>query len=146
MALGKGIGVLIPESKDLAPASEQPQKVTTSEVPSDNVKTSEVKSTEVLSSEVTTSEVKTSEAPTSPMTLDGIVVRPAVFSEAIASVGGRPTITTWSMLATVTLKCLKFSIPNFSMSDEIKTLVESGLKRKYPELVKKVKEELEKKG
>jgi hypothetical protein len=32
------------------------------------------------------------------------------------------------------------------MSDEIKTLVESGLKRKYPELVKKVKEELEKKG
>jgi len=34
--------------------------------------------------------------------------------------------------------------PQFSMSNEIRTLIEEGLAKKYPELVEMVKKELEK--
>ena len=43
-----------------------------------------------------------------------------------------------------TLKSLWMTQPQFSMSDEIRTLIEEGLARKYPELVEMIKKELEK--
>ena len=43
-----------------------------------------------------------------------------------------------------TLKALWMTQPQFSMSNEIRTLIEEGLARKYPELVEMVKKELEK--
>jgi hypothetical protein len=42
------------------------------------------------------------------------------------------------------LYCLKKTIPDFSKSEEVETLLEEALSERYPELYKLVTEEMEK--
>jgi hypothetical protein len=55
-------------------------------------------------------------------------------------------ITVWSPLAAAVLKYKLNTTPRFSMSDELRAIVEEGLERKYPELCKKVREQMRKRS
>ena len=54
----------------------------------------------------------------------------------------RQSIAVWSPKISAVLWYLKKTTPEFSISDEAKTILEEGLEKKYPELFQRVKEEM----
>lgn len=59
-----------------------------------------------------------------------------------AKTGNRQTIAVWSPEISAVLWYLKKTTPEFSISDEARGILEKGLQKKYPELFKRVKEEM----
>lgn len=66
--------------------------------------------------------------------------------KAVAKAKKNSTIGAWSPLSAAILWYLKNSIPNFSISEEVRELVETQLTTKYPELSREIKKELENEG
>ena len=56
----------------------------------------------------------------------------------------RQSIAVWSPKISAIMWYLKKTTPEFSISDEAKTILEEGLKKKYPELFQRVREEIDK--
>ena len=68
-----------------------------------------------------------------------------VLREAVDTANSkRQRIAVWSPVVSATMWYLKTTTPLFSISDEARCLIEEGLERKYPELYKRIKEEMEK--
>ena len=110
----------------------------------EEVSTAEIHTGEVITKEESTAEVITDVVATAQVTTGGVTIRQEVIARAISDAKRSPRISTWSPIAMGTLKTLWMTQPQFSMSNEIRTLIEEGLARKYPELVEMVKKELEK--
>jgi len=117
------------ESKDVHTAS-----VVTTEVPTE----------EVITNERITAEVTTEEIATTQVTTGGVTISHNIIAKAVSDAKKSPRISTWSPAVVGTLKSLWMTQPQFSMSDEIRTLLEEALSRKYPELYKLVTEQMEK--
>lgn len=56
----------------------------------------------------------------------------------------RQSIAVWSPKISAIMWYLKKTTPEFSISDEARTILEEGLEKKYPELYQKVNEEMNK--
>jgi hypothetical protein len=54
----------------------------------------------------------------------------------------RQTVAIWSPTISAVMWYLKKTTPEFSISDEAKTILEEGLGKKYPELYQRIKEEM----
>lgn len=54
----------------------------------------------------------------------------------------RQSIAVWSPKISAVMWYLKKTTPEFSISDEARTILEEGLEKKYPELFQKVQEEM----
>ena len=54
----------------------------------------------------------------------------------------RQSIAVWSPKISAIMWYLKKTTPEFSISDEARTILEEGLEKKYPELFQKVNEEM----
>jgi hypothetical protein len=169
MTMGKGLEAILKAPTNLKRVESD--EVTTEEVTTEEVNTKEVttkeKSAEEVNkggatiieihsadvatkderiAEVITKEVVTEGVTIIQVTTRGVTIHPDVIAKAISDAKRSPRISTWSPLAVGTLKSLWMSQPQFSMSDEIRSLIEEGLAKKYPELVEMVKKELEKNG
>jgi hypothetical protein len=55
----------------------------------------------------------------------------------------RKMIGVWSPVIVAAMWYLKSTIPRFSISDAARAWIEAGLEKEYPELVKKIREEIE---
>jgi hypothetical protein len=55
----------------------------------------------------------------------------------------RKMIGVWSPVIAAAMWYLKSTIPRFSISDAARAWIEAGLEKEYPELVKKLREEME---
>ena len=63
--------------------------------------------------------------------------------EAVKGAGSnRQSIAIWSPKISAVMWYLKKTTPEFSISEEARTILEEGLEKKYPELFQKVKEEM----
>jgi len=58
----------------------------------------------------------------------------------------RPRVSFWSPRISAIMYCLKKTVPDFSKSAEVTTLLEDALSKKYPELYKLVTDEMKKSG
>jgi hypothetical protein len=137
-------------TNEVATAKVSVEEVVTEEVPTNQVTVKKEASEEIIggpvtTNAVTTNAVTTEEVSTTQVTTGGVTISQDVIAKAISDAKRSPRISTWSPVAVGTLKSLWMTQPQFSMSDEIRTLVEEGLTRKYPQLVNMVKKELEKK-
>jgi hypothetical protein len=54
----------------------------------------------------------------------------------------RQSIAVWSPKISAIMWYLKKTTPEFSISDEARTILEEGLEKKYPDLFQKIKEEM----
>jgi len=54
----------------------------------------------------------------------------------------RQTVAVWSPTISATMWYLKKTTPEFSISDEARTILEEGLEKKYPELFQRIKREM----
>ena len=64
--------------------------------------------------------------------------------EAVEGAGSnRQSIAIWSPKISAVMWYLKKTTPEFSISEEARTILEESLEKKYPELFQKVKEEMD---
>jgi hypothetical protein len=142
MSMGKGLEAILkaPDKLKRVEATE----VSTEEVNTAQVTTGKVTTEERDAGEGIAKKVAVPEEPIARVNTSGVTIRKDVIEKAISDAKRSPRISTWSPLAVGTLKSLWMTQPQFSMSDEIRTLIEEGLAKKYPELVETIKKELEK--
>ena len=159
MTMGKGLEAILKAPtnlKRLESAEVTTEEVTTKEKSAEEVNTGSSTITEIRSAEIATTDERIAKVITEGVVTEGVIItqvttrgvtihRDAI-AKAISDAKRSPRISTWSPLAVGTLKSLWMTQPQFSMSDEIRTLIEEGLAKKYPELVEMVKKELEKSG
>jgi hypothetical protein len=157
--MGKGLEAILKAPtnlKRLESAEVTTEEVTTKEKSAEEVNTGSSTITEIRSAEIATTDERIAKVITEGVVTEGVIItqvttrgvtihRDAI-AKAISDAKRSPRISTWSPLAVGTLKSLWMTQPQFSMSDEIRTLIEEGLAKKYPELVEMVKKELEKSG
>jgi hypothetical protein len=75
--------------------------------------------------------------------ISGKPLKVKVIRESIdAASSRRQRIAVWSPLISATMWYLKTTTPMFSISDEARSLIEEGLEKKYPELFKRIKDEM----
>ena len=159
MTMGKGLEAILKAPTNLKrveSAEVTTEEVTTKEKSAEEVNTGSSTITEIRSAEIATTDeriakvitegVVTEEVTITQVTTRGVTIHRDTIAKAISDAKRSPRISTWSPLAVGTLKSLWMTQPQFSMSDEIRTLIEEGLAKKYPELVEMVKKELEKSG
>jgi hypothetical protein len=157
--MGKGLEAILKAPTNLKrveSAEVTTEEVTTKEKSAEEVNTGSSTITEIRSAEIATTDeriakvitegVVTEEVTITQVTTRGVTIHQDAIAKAISDAKRSPRISTWSPLAVGTLKSLWMTQPQFSMSDEIRTLIEEGLAKKYPELVEMVKKELEKSG
>jgi hypothetical protein len=142
MSMGKGLEAILKAPNKLKRV--EAAEVATEEVNTAQVTTGKVTTKKRGAGEGITKKVAVPEEPIALVNTGGVTIRKDVIEKAISDAKRSPRISTWSPLAVGTLKSLWMTQPQFSMSDEIRTLIEEGLAKKYPELVEKVKKELEK--
>jgi hypothetical protein len=167
--MGKGLEAILKAPTNLKrveSAEVTTEEVTTKEKSAEEVNTGSSTITEIRSAEIATTDERIAKVITEGVVTEGVVTEGVVtegvtitqvttrgvtihrdaIAKAISDAKRSPRISTWSPLAVGTLKSLWMTQPQFSMSDEIRTLIEEGLAKKYPELVEMVKKELEKSG
>jgi hypothetical protein len=134
MTMGKGLDAIL----------KAPNKLRSVDRESEDLHTASVVTTEVPTEEVTSEELNSEEVATAQVTTEGVTISHSIIAKAVSDAKRSPRISTWSPVAVGTLKSLWMTQPQFSMSDEIRTLLEDALAKKYPELYKLVTEEMEK--
>jgi hypothetical protein len=161
--MGKGLNAILKAPERLKPVGRSEETAEEAAAPkrsSEGVATAEapieeVAAKEAIDAEATIEDAAATEMPgdeaakatTAPKaTTRGMIMSQEAISRAVSDAKRSPRISTWSPVAVSTLKFLRMTQPQFSMSDEIRTLIEDGLARKYPKLVEKIKKELEKSG
>jgi hypothetical protein len=157
--MGKGLEAILKAPTNLKrveSAEVTTEEVTTKEKSAEEVNTGSSTITEIRSAEIATTDERIAKVITkgvvtegvtiTQVTTRGVTIHQDAIAKAISDAKRSPRISTWSPLAVGTLKSLWMTQPQFSMSDEIRTLIEEGLAKKYPELVEMVKKELEKSG
>ena len=71
-------------------------------------------------------------------------LNPKALGEAVEGANSnRQSIAIWSPKISAVMWYLKKTTPEFSISEEARTILEEGLEKKYPELFRKVKEEMD---
>jgi hypothetical protein len=134
-------------SEDVIAAKATPEEM--ADVTSEKITPPEGIAAEVAAGQAATTEISdeaTKKATVPRLTIRGETMNHEIISRAVSDAKRSPRISTWSPVAVSTLKFLRMTQPQFSMSDEMRTLIEEGLAKKYPKLVEKIKNELEKRS
>jgi hypothetical protein len=150
--MGKGLNAILraPEklkpvgSGDVAAEKVVPPKASSAEATAKEAIAAEVVTEKAATAEVPIEEVAAKKANIPKLTERSETMSQDMISRAVSDAKRSPRISTWSPVAVSTLKFLRMTQPQFSMSDEMRTLIEEGLAKKYPKLVEKIKRELEK--
>jgi hypothetical protein len=147
--MGKGLNAILKAPERLKPVERSEAAVEEAAAPkksSTEIAAAKVPIEGIAAKETIAAEANVdAKAATAPkVTTRGMIMSQDEISRAVSDAKRSPRISTWSPVAVSTLKFLRMTQPQFSMSDEIRTLIEDGLARKYPKLVEKIKKELEK--
>lgn len=149
-ALGKGLSAIISGPKHQVATSKEDVTTAAPEVPSSNLEVASSKS-EVTTAQTVVPTSKLEELGSSDLEVASGKTHDPTSNSDIASSDWVPLvkaaqksgrITVWSPLAAAVLKYKLNTTPRFSMSDELRSIVEEGLERKYPELCKKAREQM----
>lgn len=79
-----------------------------------------------------------------PASVPTIPISDAVLEKALEEGRNNPRVVVWSPKASIVLRVLRKTIPEFSMSNAASELLEEAVRRKYPEIWEKVEALLEK--
>jgi len=125
--LGKGLAAIISQTDEVIS-----EGVRSDEGISDEIKNNEVISKEVRSNkeEVRTGEVRSEELISNKL------------EDAVMEATRNPRISLWSPKSAAVLKYLRKTVPEFSISEEARSLLEDAIKRKYGKIWKEVERRL----
>ena len=118
--LGKGLAAII----------SQTDEVTSEEVGSDKGISDEIRSNEVISEEMRIGKVRSEELISNKL------------EDAVMEATRNPRISLWSPKSAAVLRYLRKTVPEFSISEEARSLLEDAIKRKYGKIWEEVERRL----
>ncbi len=130
--LGKGLAAIISQTDEVISEEIRGDEVMNEAVRSDEIKSNEVISEEVRSNkeEVRIGEVRSEELISNKL------------EDAVMEATRNPRISLWSPKSAAVLRYLRKTVPEFSISEEARSLLEDAIKRKYGKIWEEVERRL----
>ena len=128
--LGKGLAAII----------SQTDEVISEEVRSDESISDEIRGYEVMSEAVRSDEIKSNEVVSGEVRSDELISNK--LEDAVMEATRNPRISLWSPKSAAVLRYLRKTVPEFSISEEARSLLEDAIKRKYGKIWEEVERRL----
>ena len=128
--LGKGLAAIISQTDEVISEEVGSDKGISDEVMNEAVRSDEIGSNEVISEEVRIGEVRSEELISNKL------------EDAVMEATRNPRISLWSPKSAAVLKYLRKTVPEFSISEEARSLLEDAIKRKYGRIWEEVERRL----
>ena len=128
--LGKGLAAII----------SQTDEVISEEVRSDESISDEIRGYEVMSEAERSDEIKSNEVVSGEVRSDELISNK--LEDAVMEATRNPRISLWSPKSAAVLRYLRKTVPEFSISEEARSLLEDAIKRKYGKIWEEVERRL----
>ena len=135
--LGKGLAALISQTDEVISEEVGSDKGISDEVMNEAVRSNEIRSNEVISGEVRSNkeEVRIGEVRSEELISNKL-------EDAVMEATRNPRISLWSPKSAAVLRYLRKTVPEFSISEEARSLLEDAIKRKYGKIWEEVERRL----
>jgi len=140
--LGKGLAAIISQtdeviSEEIRSGEGISDEIRGDEVTNEAVRSNEIRNNEVISDEVRSikEEVRTGEVRSEELISNKL-------EDAVMEATRNPRISLWSPKSAAVLRYLRKTVPEFSISEEARSLLEDAIKRKYGKIWEEVERRL----
>jgi len=135
--LGKGLAAIISQTDEVISEEVGSDKGISDEVMNEAVRSDEIGSNEVISEEVRSNkeEVRIGEVRSEELISNKL-------EDAVMEATRNPRISLWSLKSAAVLRYLRKTVPEFSISEEARSLLEDAIKRKYGKIWEEVERRL----
>ena len=136
--LGRGLAAIISQTEEVISGEVRSDEGMSDEIRGDEVMNEAVRSDEVISGEARSNkeEVRIGEVRSEELISNKL-------EDAVMEATRNPRISLWSPKSAAVLRYLRKTVPEFSISEEARSLLEDAIKRKYGRIWEEVERRLE---
>ena len=140
--LGKGLAAIISQTDEVISEEVRSDKGISDEIRGDEVMNEAVRSDEIRSNEVISGEVRSNKEEVRIGEVRSEELISNKLEDAVMEATRNPRISLWSPKSAAVLKYLRKTVPEFSISEEARSLLEDAIKRKYGKIWEEVERRL----
>jgi len=140
--LGKGLAAIISQTDEVISEGVRSDEGISDEIRGDEVMNEAVRSDEIKSNEVISGEVRSNKEEVRIGEVRSEELISNKLEDAVMEATRNPRISLWSPKSAAVLKYLRKTVPEFSISEEARSLLEDAIKRKYGKIWEEVERRL----
>ncbi|MCW7075543.1 MAG: hypothetical protein OCU24_06835 [Candidatus Methanospirare jalkutatii] len=140
--LGKGLAAIISQTDEVISEGVRSDEVISDEIRGDEVMNGAVRSDEIKSNEVISGEVRSNKEEVRIGEVRSEELISNKLEDAVREATRNPRISLWSPKSAAVLRYLRKTVPEFSISEEARSLLEDAIKRKYGKIWEEVERRL----
>ena len=140
--LGKGLAAIISQTDEVISEGVRSDEGISDEIRGDEVMNEAVRSDEIRSNEVISEEVRSNKEEVRIGEVRSEELISNKLEDAVMEATRNPRISLWSPKSAAVLKYLRKTVPEFSISEEARSLLEDAIKRKYGKIWEEVERRL----
>ena len=140
--LGKGLAALISQTDEVISEEVRSDKGISDEIRGDEVMNGAVRSEGIRSNEVISGEVRSNKEEVRIGEVRSEELISNKLEDAVMEATRNPRISLWSPKSAAVLRYLRKTVPEFSISEEARSLLEDAIKRKYGKIWEEVERRL----
>jgi len=140
--LGKGLAAIISQTDEVICEEVGSDKGISDEIRGDEVMNEVVRSDEIRSNEIISEEVRSNKEEVRIGEVRSEELISNKLEDAVREATRNPRISLWSPKSAAVLRYLRKTVPEFSISEEARSLLEDVIKRKYGKIWEEVERRL----
>jgi len=140
--LGKGLAAIISQTDEVISEEVRSDEVISDEIRGDEVMNEAVRSDEISSNEVISGRVRSNKEKVRIGEVRSEELISNKLENAVMEATRNPRISLWSPKSAAVLRYLRKTVPEFSISEEARSLLEDAIKRKYGKIWEEVERRL----
>ena len=140
--LGKGLAAIISQTDEVISEGVRSDEGISDEIRGDEVMNEAVRSDEIRSNEVISREVRSNKEEVRIREVRSEELISNKLEDAVMEATRNPRISLWSPKSAAVLRYLRKTVPEFSISEEARSLLEDAIKRKYGKIWEEVERRL----
>jgi len=140
--LGKGLAAIISQTDEVISEGVRSDEGISDEIRGDEVMNGAVRSDEIKSNEVISGEVRSNKEEVRIGEVRSEELISNKLGDAVMEATRNPRISLWSPKSAAVLRYLRKTVPEFSISEEARSLLEDAIKRKYGRIWEEVERRL----
>ena len=140
--LGKGLAAIISQTDEVISEEVGNDKGISDEIRGDKVMNEVARSDEIRSNEVISGEVRSNKEEVRIEEVRSEELISNKLEDAVMEATRNPRISLWSPKSAAVLRYLRKTVPEFSISEEARSLLEDAIKRKYGKIWEEVERRL----
>ena len=140
--LGRGLAAIISQTDEVISEEVRNDEGISDEIRGDEVMNEAVRSDEIRSNEIISEEVRSNKE---EVRIGGVRSEELIsnkLEDAVMEATRNPRISLWSLKSAAVLRYLRKTVPEFSISEEARSLLEDAIKRKYGKIWEEVERRL----